>query len=106
MIKGYPGVEMLRDFFTEGLPVGRLVFCDPDALLTSDEVLEAIDKAVLKLPESTTISSDGSIVISPHRVVYHLRDDLDKKTLGRILVRRDGREDSQPVPGEKNGDCA
>ncbi len=92
VIKGYPGLEMLRDFFTEGLPVGRLVFCDPDALLTSDEVLEAIDKAVLKLPESTTISSDGSIVISPHRVVYHLRDDLDRKTLGRILIRRDGRE--------------
>ncbi len=91
-IKGYPGLDMLREFFTAGLPVGRLVFCDPDALLTSDEVLEAIDKSDLKLPESTTISSDGSIVIAPHRVFYSLRDDLDRKTLGRILLRKDGRE--------------
>jgi predicted Rossmann-fold nucleotide-binding protein len=91
-IKGYPGLEKLKEFFTEGLPVGRLVFCDPDALLSSDQVLEAIDKAELKLPASTTISSDGSIVIAPHKVIYTLRDDLDLKTLGRILVRKDGRE--------------
>ncbi len=91
-IKGYPGLEKLKDFFTEGLPVGRLVFCDPDSLLSSDQVLEAIDKAELKLPASTTISSDGSIVIAPHKVIYTLRDDLDLKTLGRILVRKDGRE--------------
>ncbi|MFO8083517.1 MAG: LOG family protein [Desulfobacterales bacterium] len=91
-IKGYPALTMLKDFFSEGLPVGRLVFCDPGALLSSDEVLEAIDRAELKLPASTTVSSDGSIVIAPHRVVCTLRDDLDIKTLGRILLRRDGRE--------------
>ncbi len=91
-IKGYPSLDMLQGFFTEGLPVGRLIFCDPDALLSSDQVLEAIDKAELKLPASTTISSDGSIVIAPHKVIYRLRDDLDLKTLGRILVRKDGRE--------------
>jgi predicted Rossmann-fold nucleotide-binding protein len=91
-IKGYPGLDMLKDYFTEGLPVGRLVFCDPDALLTSDQVLEAIDKAELKLPASTTISSHGNILIAPHRVIYTLRDDLDLNTLGRILLRKDGRE--------------
>ncbi len=91
-IKGSPGLDMMKDFFTGGLPVGRLVFCDPDALLSSDQVLEAIDKAELKLPASTTISSDGSIVIAPHKVIYTLRDDLDLKTLGRILVRKEGRE--------------
>ncbi len=91
-IKGYPPMEMLKRFFTDGLPVGRLVFCDPEALLSSDQVLEAIDRAELKLPASTTISSDGSIVIAPHRVVCTLRDDLDLKTLGRILIRKEGRE--------------
>lgn len=91
-IKGYPGLDMLKEFFTEGLPVGRLVFCDPDALLTSDQVMEAIEKAELKLPASTTISSDGSIVIASHRVIYTIRKDLDLKTLGRILLRKEGRE--------------
>ena len=92
MISGYPGLNEIKDFFTLGLPVGRLVFCDPEALLSSDEVLEAIERAEIKLPASTTISSDGSIVIAPHKVVCRFREPLDKKTLGRILLREDGRE--------------
>ncbi len=92
VIKGYPGLEKLRDFFTTGLQIGRVVFCDPNALLSSDDVLAAVERSELKLPASTTITSDGSIVISPHRIIYKLRDDLDNKTIGRILIRKDGRE--------------
>ncbi len=92
VIPGYPGLDDLKDFFAIGLPVGRLVFCDPEALLTSDEVLESIERAKLKLPASTTISSDGSILIAPHKVVCRLREVLDKNTLGRILLREDGRD--------------
>jgi predicted Rossmann-fold nucleotide-binding protein len=92
VITGYPGLEELKDLFSLGLPVGRLVFCDPEALLSSDEVLEAIERADLKLPASTTISSDGSIVIAPHKVVCRFKEPLSKKTLGRILLRKDGRE--------------
>jgi len=92
VIPGYPGLDEFKDFFTLGLPVGRLVFCDPEALLSSDEVLEAIERAELKLPASTTISSDGSIVIAPHKAVCRFRVPLDKRTLGRILLREDGRE--------------
>ena len=91
VISGYPGLNEIKEFFSLGLPVGRLVFCDPDALLSSDEVLAAIERAEIKLPESTTISSDGSIVIAPHKVVCRFREPLDKKTLGRILLREDGR---------------
>ena len=92
VIPGYPGLDELIDFFTFGLPVGRLVFCDPEALLTSDQVLEAIERAELKLPASTTISSDGSILIAPHKVVCRLKEALSKDTFGRILIRKDGRE--------------
>jgi len=92
MISGYPGLNEIKDFFTLGLPVGRLVFCDPEALLSSDEVLAAIERAEIKLPASTTISSDGSIVIAPHKFVCRFREPLDQKTLGRILLREDGRE--------------
>lgn len=92
MIPGYPQLKALKDFFSQGLPVGRLVFCDPEGLLTSEAVLEAIERSELKLPASTTISSDGSIVIAPHKVVYELRDGIDRQTFGRILLREDGRE--------------
>ena len=70
VITGYPGLDELRDLFDIGLPVGRLVFCDPEALLTSEEVLAAIERSELKLPASTSISSDGSIVIAPHKTHF------------------------------------
>jgi predicted Rossmann-fold nucleotide-binding protein len=92
VIPGYPGLRDLKDFFTTGLPVGRLVYCDPDALLTSEEVLEAVERAALKLPVSTAISSDGSIVIAPHKVACRLKEPLTKDVLSRILLREDGRE--------------
>ncbi|MEJ2039207.1 MAG: LOG family protein [Desulfosarcinaceae bacterium] len=92
VIPGYPGLNQLNPYFDQGLPVGRLVFCDPDALLTSEEVMAAIERAELKLPASTAISSDGSIVIVPHKMVCSLREDLDKEIFGRILLREDGRE--------------
>lgn len=91
-IPGYPGLYAFKDFFTTGLAVGRLVFCDPEAMLTSDEVLEAIERAELKLPASTTISSDGSILIAPHRAVCKLREPLSQEILGRILFKENGRE--------------
>jgi predicted Rossmann-fold nucleotide-binding protein len=91
-IPGYPGLDELQDIFSLGMPVGRLVFCDPEALLTSDEVLEAIQRSELKLPASTTISADGSIVIAPHKVICDLRKPMDRDTLARILLREDGRE--------------
>ncbi len=92
VIPGYPGLEALREFFSLGLPVGRLVYCDPGALLTSEEVLAAVERAELKLPASTAISSDGTIVIAPHKIVCRLREGLTQDVLGRILLREDGRE--------------
>lgn len=92
LMTGYPGLEELKDLFAIGLPVGRLVFCDPEALLSSGEVLEAIERSELKLPASTTISSDGSIVISPHKMVCRFKEPLNKQILGRILLRKDGRK--------------
>jgi predicted Rossmann-fold nucleotide-binding protein len=91
-ISGYPALNQLGAFFVPGLPVGRMVYCDPDALLSSEQVMAAIERAELKLPASTAISSDGSIVIAPHRVVCDLRHNIDTPTFGRILLREDGRE--------------
>jgi len=91
-IPGYPTLGELKGFFSPGLPVGRLVYCNPDSLLTSEEVLEAIDRSALKLPASTTVSSDGSILISPHKVVCRLKPGLDRETIGKILFRKNGRE--------------
>jgi predicted Rossmann-fold nucleotide-binding protein len=92
VIPGYPQLNQLAAFIDQGLPVGRMVFCDPEALLSSEEVMAAIERADLKLPASTAISSDGSIVITPHKTVCTLRKDIDDATFGRILLQADGRE--------------
>ncbi len=92
VIPGYPGAEILENFFTPGFPIGRLIYCDPGGLLTSDEVLAALEQGTLKLPNSTTISSDGTILIKPHAAVCRLREPLDKEMLSRILLREEGRE--------------
>ncbi len=92
VIEGYPGLDVFRDFLTAGFPVGRLVFRDPGARLSSEEVIGAIERAELKLPVSTTISSEGNILISPHKVVCDLKGPLDRETIGRILFKEEGRE--------------
>jgi predicted Rossmann-fold nucleotide-binding protein len=92
VIPGYPGLNQLADFFSPGLPVGRLVYCDPQALLSSEEVLQAVERSELKLPASTAISSDGSIVIAPHKIACRLKTPLTKEVLGRILLCEEGRE--------------
>jgi len=91
-IMGYPNIENLKHLFTEGLPVGRLAYCDPDALLTSEQVYDAVNRSALKLPVSTSISGDGSIIIVPHKIVCVLKDELQKDVLEQILLRADGRE--------------
>ncbi len=92
VISGYPEFEILKFFFTVGFPIGRLAYCDPDAILTSEEVLKAISRAEIKLPESTSVATDGSILISPRKVVCSLTQPLDKALLERILLSENGRE--------------
>jgi len=92
VIPGYPTVDILQEFFAPGFPIGRLIYCDPEALLNSDEVLAALKSGNLKLPDSTTISSDGTVLIKPHSAVCRLREPLDKDILSRILLRDEGRE--------------
>ncbi len=91
-IRGYPSIDDLKYLFTEGLPVGRLAYCDPDALLTSEQVYDAVNRSTLKLPASTSISGDGSIIIVPHKIVCVLKDELQRDVLEQILLRADGRE--------------
>ncbi|MBU0993026.1 MAG: LOG family protein [Proteobacteria bacterium] len=92
VITGYPAFHQLKPFFSKGLKIGRLAFCDPATLLNANEVLEAVNRSEMKLPASTSISSSGDILIAPHNVIYKIDPSLDKETLGRILLRKDGRE--------------
>lgn len=92
VITGYPAFSQLQPFFSIGFKIGRLAYCDPATLLTANEVLDAVNASEMKLPASTSISSSGDILIAPHHAIYTLDHPLDKDTLGRILLRKDGKE--------------
>lgn len=92
VITGYPAFHQLQPFFSMGFKIGRLAYCDPATLLSANEVLDAVNASEMKLPASTSISSSGDILIAPHHAVYTLEQTLDKDTLGRILLRKDGKE--------------
>lgn len=92
VISTYPAFDLLRDFLKIGFAVGRIVYCDPAALLTSEEVIAALNASELKLPKLITISTAGNILIAPHQSLFYLRDDIDSDILGRILNWEEGRE--------------
>ncbi|MDY6904963.1 MAG: LOG family protein [Thermodesulfobacteriota bacterium] len=92
VITDYPAFSELKPFFSPGFKIGRLAYCDPGALLSANEVLDAVNAAEMKLPASTSISSAGDILIAPHPAIYTLDQPLDRETLGRILLRKDGKE--------------
>ncbi len=92
VIPDYPDFCKLKPFFSTGLKIGRLAYCDPRMLLTANDVLSAVNASEMKLPASTSISSSGNILIAPHNVIYKMNRELDRDTLGRILLRKDGRE--------------
>ena len=92
VISNYPSLAVFKNFFAKGFAIERLVFCDPKALLTSDEILDAVERSELKLPASTTIADNNTIFVVPHKCLYYLRDSITKENLSCILFSDDGRE--------------
>ena len=55
-----------------GVPVGRLFHAPVSEKLTSDEIWTAIKENRLKLPNTISIDSHGSVFLTPHQVSYTL----------------------------------
>jgi len=91
VVAAYGVHDLLEKVFLPGLPVGRLVYCDPDRRLGSEEAYDAYKNNEFKLPAEFSIDNEGRFTIRPHRVVYDLVRPPTVDDLFAILLRPDGR---------------
>ena len=70
VIPGYPGLDELRDFFTLGMPVGRLVFCDPEALLSSRPIrINPSNRRFIRTDPQSPVTSPKPCVRWPDGII-------------------------------------
>jgi predicted Rossmann-fold nucleotide-binding protein len=85
------GIEpLLEQLFLPGLLAGRLVFCDPERRLTSEQVYEAYTQHAFQLPARFSIDSRGRVTLQPHRCVYDLVQPVELNDLISVIARHDG----------------
>src|SRR5262245_4150924 len=65
LVSSYGIEKFLGDLILPGLLAGRLVFCDPERRLTSEQVFEAYTQNAYQLPARFSIDSFGRITLQP-----------------------------------------
>ena len=91
LVQAYPVKQYLSELVVKGLPVGRLVLCDPRKRLSGDAVYQAVTEHLFQLPAPLSIDAEGRLTIRPHRCTYELPGTIDKGGLLEILTREDGK---------------
>jgi len=91
VVQAYPAKRFLSELIVRGMPVGRLVLCDPGKRLTGDAVFQATTHHLFQLPAPISIDAEGNVTIRPHRCLYELPGDLGQEEIFGILTRDDGK---------------
>ena len=74
-----------------GIQVGRLFHAPASSKLSSDEIWTAIKENRLKLPNTISIDSQGSVFLTPHQVSYTLNPRLQRINFELIVSGAAGR---------------
>ncbi len=91
VVRNYDVERFLADVLLPGVAVGRLVFCNREKKLSSDDVYEAYVRHEFQLPAGFSIGSTGGFTIRPHQLVYDLQRPLTRDDLLTILARDAGK---------------
>ncbi len=86
----FPNSPYWKKLLRSGVPVGRLFHAPAGAKLTSDEIWTAIRENRLKLPNTISIDSQGSVFLTPHQVSYTLSPQAPADQLRAHRQRRGG----------------
>jgi predicted Rossmann-fold nucleotide-binding protein len=89
-VSSYGIARYLDQLFLPGLLAGRLVFCDPERRLTSEQVYEAYAEHAFQLPARFSIDSLGRVTLQTHRCVYDLAQPVELGDLISVVARHDG----------------
>jgi predicted Rossmann-fold nucleotide-binding protein len=87
----FPNASYWKKLLRVGAPVGRLFFAPPAAKLSTAEIWSAIKNNTLKLPNTISIDSRGSVFFTPHQVSYTLSPKLQRLSFERVVSGRAGR---------------
>jgi predicted Rossmann-fold nucleotide-binding protein len=87
----FPNSGYWKKLFRPGIPIGRLFHAPLGAKLSSDEIWTAIRDNRLKLPNTISIDSQGSVFLTPHQVSYTLNPRLQRINFELIVSGAAGR---------------
>jgi hypothetical protein len=87
----FPNSGYWKKLMRSGVPVGRLFHAPASAKLSSDEIWAAIKENRLKLPNTISIDSLGSVFLTPHQVSYTLNPRLQRINFELIVSGAAGR---------------
>jgi predicted Rossmann-fold nucleotide-binding protein len=87
----FPNSGYWKKLLRSGVPIGRLFHAPVGAKLTSDEIWTAIRENRLKLPDTISIDSQGSVFLTPHQVSYTLNPRLQRINFELIVSGTAGR---------------
>ncbi|MGA2015732.1 MAG: LOG family protein [Opitutaceae bacterium] len=87
----FPNSAYWKKLLRPGVPVGRLFHAPAGAKLSSDEIWTAIRENRIKLPNTISIDSRGSVFLTPHQVSYTLNPRLQRINFELIVNGAAGR---------------
>ncbi|MSU23352.1 MAG: DNA-binding protein [Opitutus sp.] len=87
----FPNAPYWKKLLRVGSPIGRLFHAPAAAKLNSAEIWDAIKENRLKLPNTISIDSRGSVFLTPHQVSYTLSPKLQRLNFERVVSGNAGR---------------
>jgi predicted Rossmann-fold nucleotide-binding protein len=87
----FPNAGYWKKLMRSGLPVGRIFHAPASLRLSSDEIWTAIRENRIKLPNTISIDSKGSVFLTPHQVSYTLNPRLQRINFELIVSGAAGR---------------
>jgi hypothetical protein len=87
----FPNAPYWKKLLRPGVPAGRLFHAPAAAKLSSTEIWQAVQDNTLKLPNTTSIDSQGRVFFTPHAVNYTLNPRLQRLNFEHIVSGYAGR---------------
>ncbi|MSU66737.1 MAG: DNA-binding protein [Opitutus sp.] len=87
----FPNAGYWKKLMRVGSPIGRLYSAPAAAKLSTAEIWEALQQNRIKLPNTISIDSRGSVFLTPHQLSYTLSQKLQRADFERVVSGFAGR---------------
>ncbi len=87
----FPNAAYWKKLMRVGAPIGRLFYAPVAAKLSTAEIWDALKENRIKLPNTISIDSRGSVFLTPHQLSYTLSQKLQRADFERVVSGFAGR---------------